>query len=250
MVDSHTHLHLCKAPEAEVVAAAREAGITRIVTVGTDAETNRAALSAAERYPDVYAAIGIHPNSATGFGDAELSDLASLAGHERCVAIGETGLDYYRDWAPADDQRRAFRAQISLARRLGKPVVIHTRSADDETIATLAAEADGVKVILHCFSMPDRVEECLSHPDWWLSFAGPVTYPSAGDLRAAMLRVPLGRLLVETDAPYLSPQPFRGKPNEPAYTAHTARGIAEERRIGYDELDTAVDAAAAEVFGW
>ena len=250
MLDSHTHLHLCKAPDEELVAVAREAGITRIVTVGTDPETNRAALAAAERFPEVYAAIGCHPNEATGFDDADLADLEELATHERCVAIGETGLDYYRDWAPAEDQRRAFRAQIELARRVGKPVVIHTRNAAEETIATLAAEATGVKVILHCFSMPDHVEECLSHRDWWLSFAGPVTYPSAGDLRAALLRVPAGRLLVETDAPYLSPKQFRGKPNEPSYVALTAAAVAEERRVSYDELSASVDAAAAEVFGW
>ena len=250
MIDSHTHLHICKPPDEELVAAAVEAGVTRIVTVGTDERTNREALAAAERFDEVYAAVGRHPNAATGFDDAALEDLRALAAHPRCVAIGETGLDYYRDGAPADDQHRAFVAQIELARELGKPVVIHTRAADDDTLGVLASQAEGVKVILHCFSMAGRVDECLSHDDWWLSFAGPVTYPSAGDLRAAMLRVPLGRLLVETDAPYLAPQAFRGKPNSPALVTRTAQAIAEERRIGYDELEAAVHDAAAEVFGW
>ena len=250
MIDSHTHLHICKPPDEELVAAAREAGITRIVTVGTDEATNREALAAAERFPEVYAAVGRHPNASTGFDEAALADLRALAAHPRCVAVGETGLDYYRNGAPVDDQLLAFRAQISLARELGKPVVIHTREADDDTLRVLAEEAVGVKVILHCFSMAGRVAECLAFEDWWFSFAGPVTYPSAGELRAAMLGVPADRLLVETDAPYLAPQAFRGKPNAPAYVARTAQAIAEERRVTYDELEESIEAAAAEVFGW
>jgi TatD DNase family protein len=250
LIDSHTHLHLCEPPDAELVEAAWEAGVTRIVTVGTDGATCRQALEAAERFPQVYAAIGRHPNEATGFDDADLAELEALAAHPRCVAIGETGLDHYRDYAPAADQERAFRAQIDLARQTGKPLVIHTRAADDDTIAILSEHAGDLRVILHCFSMPDRVAECLEHPDWWLSFAGPVTYPSAQPLREAMLRVPLDRLLVETDAPFLAPQAFRGKPNQPAYVATTAQAVAQERRIPYDELERAVDATAARLFGW
>jgi TatD DNase family protein len=250
VIDSHTHLSLCEPPDAELVAAASEAGVTRIVTIGTDGASCRAALAAAEDFPQVYAAIGRHPNSATGFDDADLAELKALAAHEKCVAIGETGLDYYRDYAPRADQERAFVAQIELAHETGKPLVIHTRAADDDTLAMLRERASGVRVILHCFSMADRIEECLGHEDWWISFAGNVTFPKAEPLRGAMLRVPLDRLLVETDAPYLAPQVVRGKPNQPAYVAHTAQALAVERRLPYAELDAAIERNAAAVYGW
>ncbi len=250
MIDSHTHLSLCEPPDAELVAAAVQAGVERIVTVGTDGASCRAALAAAEDFPQVYAAIGRHPNSATGFDDNDLAELAALAAHEKCIAIGETGLDYYRDYAPREDQERAFRAQIGLARETGKPLVIHTRAADDDTLAMLSTEAEGLRVILHCFSMADRIGECVANPDWWISFAGNVTYPSAAPLREAALRVPAERLLVETDAPYLSPQPVRGKPNQSANVVMTAQALAVERRVAYDEFEAGVQAAAASVFGW
>jgi TatD DNase family protein len=250
VVDSHTHLDFCEPPNAELVAAAHEVGVTRLVTVGTDGASCRAALAAAEDFPQVYVAIGRHPNSATGFDDADLAELEALASHERCVAIGETGLDYYRDYAPRSDQRRAFEAQIELARTTGKPLVIHTRAADDDTLRLLGAQADGIRVILHCFSMADRVHECLEHEDWWFSFAGNATYPKAHALRAAALRIPADRLLVETDAPYLSPQPVRGTPNQPAHVVHTARALAVERRVPYAELESAIELSAAAAFGW
>ena len=250
MIDSHTHLELCDPPDSELVAAAVEAGVSRIVTVGTDGASCRAALAAAEDFPQVYAAIGRHPNSATGFDDADLAELEALAAHPKCVAIGETGLDYYRDYAPREDQTRAFAAQIGLARSVGKPLVIHTRAANDETLWMLSENAADLRVILHCFSMPDRLDECLSHEGWWISFAGNLTYPKASDLRLAAVRVPADRLLVETDAPYLSPQVVRGKPNEPAQVALTAAALAVERRVPYEDLDAAIEASAAEVFGW
>jgi len=250
VVDSHTHLHSCREPEQELVAGAAQAGVTRIVTVGTDAESNRAALDCAGRFEQVYAAVGVHPNEATGFDDGALADLRAIATQPRCVAIGETGLDYYRDRAPRQDQMRAFLAQIELARELGKPLVIHTREADDDTLAVLGERAGGIKVIMHCFSMPDRVLECLAHEDWFISFAGNVTYPKAAALMEAAIRVPDGRLLVETDAPYLSPQPLRGKPNQPANVVLTARAIAIARRVGYERLEASVESACAAVFGW
>jgi TatD DNase family protein len=250
MVDSHTHLSSCEPPDDELVADAIAAGVTRIVTIGTDAENSGIALAAAERFPEVYAAVGLHPNDATGFSDTDFAALARLAEHPRCVAIGETGLDYYREHAPHDDQARAFKAQIEIAREAGKPVMIHTRDADDDTLAILDAHAQGVNVILHCFSMAARVDDCLAHPDWYFSFAGNVTYPRNEDLRTAMLRVPAGRLLCETDAPYLAPQPMRGKRNVPANVVHTAQAIALERRVSYHDFNLEVEAAAAEVFGW
>lgn len=249
MIDSHTHLDRGPAPEAELVAAAREHGITRILTIGIDERSRRAALKAAEEFEEVFAAIGHHPNNATGYTDAITQEVRELARHEKCLAIGETGLDDYRDYAPRPDQERAFRAHIEIARELGKPLVIHTRAAEDDTIGTLANHAQGLEVILHCFSMPDRLDECLDH-GWWISFAGNVTYPKAEDLAAAAERVPIDRLLVETDAPYLTPQAVRKERNRPEYVVHTARFVAERRGISYEELEAAVEANAARLLGW
>jgi TatD DNase family protein len=249
MIDSHTHLDRGPAPEAELVAAARAAGVTRILTIGMDAESCRRALELADVHEEVYAALGRHPNLATGYDDRVTDELRELAAHPRCRAIGETGLDHYRDAAPRADQERAFRAQIELARDLRKPLVIHTRAAEEETLAALAAHADGLEVILHCFSMTDHLDECVER-GWWISFAGNVTYPQSGPLAAAAERAPLERLLVETDAPYLTPQALRKHRNQPAYVVHTARFVAERRGIAYEELEAAVDANAARLFEW
>lgn len=250
MIDSHTHLEFCEPPDAELVAAAAEAGVTRMLTVGTTGASCRAALQAAEEFPQVYAAVGRHPQEATGFDDADLAELKALAAHPRCAAVGETGLDYYRDTAPPADQERAFLAQIDLAREVDKPVVIHTRSAEEDTLRILSERAEGLRVVLHCFTLTDRIEECLTHENWWFSFAGYLTYPKSHASREAALRIPLDRLLVETDAPFLAPQPVRGKPNQPAYVVHTAQALAVERRVPYDELETALEANAAALFGW
>jgi TatD DNase family protein len=250
VIDSHTHLSFCEPPDAELVAAAEEAGVNRILTVGTSGESSRAALKAAEDFPQVYAAIGRHPNEAAGFDNADLAELKALAAHDKCAAIGETGLDYYRDGAPRPDQQRAFEAQLELAKETGKPVVIHTRAAEDDTLEFLEGRSAGLEVILHCFSMTDRIEQCLEHDGWWLSFAGNVTYPKANELRDAARRVPAERLLVETDAPFLAPQAVRGKPNEPANVVHTARIVAAERGVSYAELEEHVERAAAALFRW
>ena len=249
MIDSHTHLDSCEPPNDDLVAAARAAGLTRILTVGMDGESGRTALAATEQFEEVFAAIGRHPNATAGVTDAELEDVASLARHPRCVAIGETGLDFYRDRAPQADQERAFAFQIELARALGKPLIIHTRAAEDATVEMLARDAGGLQVVLHCFSMPDRLDECVDH-GWWISFAGNVTYPAAGDLAAAAARAPSERLLVETDAPYLTPQVRRKERNQPAYVTHTAEFVAEQRGMTYDELDELVTRNAATLFAW
>ncbi|HKG65380.1 MAG TPA: TatD family hydrolase [Solirubrobacteraceae bacterium] len=249
MIDSHTHLDRSPGSDAELVAAAREAGLTRILTVGTDTRSCHAAIAAAEAHDEVFAAVGRHPNDSTGYEDAITEELRDLARHPKVLAIGETGLDDYRDYAPRADQERAFSAHMALARETGKPLVIHTRGAEDDTIAMLDREAQGLEVILHCFSMPDRLEECLER-GWWISFAGNVTYPKAQDLAEAAQRVPLDRLLVETDAPYLTPQARRKERNQPAFVVHTARFVAERRGIAYEELEAAVEANAARLFGW
>jgi TatD DNase family protein len=259
VIDSHTHLASTPGTDAEIVAAARGAGVTRILTIGTDAGSSRAAQAAAEAHEEVWFAVGHHPNNATGYSDAHTDELREIARHPRCAAIGETGLDDYRDYAPRADQERAFAAHVDLAHELGKPLVIHTRAAEDDTIATLARDARGLEVILHCFSMPARLEECLDH-GWWISFAGNVTYPKARELAYAAEQTPLDRLLVESDAPYLTPQAVRktrtqptssaGTGNQPAYVVHTARFVAERRGISYAELEDAVHANSARLFGW
>jgi TatD DNase family protein len=246
VIDSHTHLDACEPPDAELVASAAAAGVVRMLTVGTDPESCRAALAAAERFPSVYAAIGCHPSTAQQLDEALLRDLAA---HPRCVAIGETGLDYYRDRAPRELQLRAFEAQIELARELGKPLVIHTREAAEDTISLLRRSTEEMQVILHCFSMPEHVERCVD-AGWWISFAGNVTYRQAGELAAAAVLVPAAQLLVETDAPYLSPQSRRGKPNEPAAVVETARFLAAVRGVEEAELEATLERNAAALFGW
>ena len=250
MIDSHTHLSLCDPPDEELVAEASAAGVSRLLTVGTDPAGCRASLEAAERFDIVWAAVGRHPNASAGFSDDDLAELRELAGHPRCAAIGETGLDFYREGASREDQERAFLAQIELARSLGKPLVIHTRAAEDETLDVLGEHAADLPVILHCFSMPARLDDCLAFPRWSISFAGNLTYPANRELREAALRVPSGRLLVETDAPYLSPQPRRGRPNSPAGVVATAQALALERRESYAALEAAVEENARRLFGW
>jgi TatD DNase family protein len=249
MIDSHTHLHLCEPPDTELVVAAEAVGVTRMLTVGTDGASSRTALAAAEAFPQVYAAVGWHPNAAKGFDDVDLAELRALAAHERCVAIGETGFDFYREGAPRADQERAFAAQIALARETAKPLTIHTRAADDGTLDQLASEAEGLGVVIHCFSMPARLDECLER-GYAISFAGNVTYKNAVDLAAAARRVPEDRLLVETDAPYLTPQVVRKERNQPAFVAHTVAFLAELRGVPAGELGATVERNAARVFGW
>lgn len=255
MIDSHTHLFLCKRPEDEVLAAAREAGVRRMLTVGMDGGTNPVAIAAAERHEDVFASVGRHPNEASGFDEDAAAEIARLAGHEKVRAIGETGLDYYRDSAAPDEQRRAFAAQIEIALDLGLPIVIHARdsegetTATDEIFATLDARAAGAKVILHCFVAPERVDEAIER-GWYCSFSGIVTFPRSDALREAAAKLPDHLVLVETDAPYLAPQPQRGKRNEPAFVVATAQAVAEARGVSYEELERTVEANARDLFGW
>jgi len=255
MIDSHTHLFLCDGGEDGLIAAAAAAGVSRMLTVGMDAETNAAAVASAERHEAVFAAIGRHPNEASGFDDATAEEIRRLGAHEQVRAIGETGLDFYRDHASPDEQRRAFAAQIEIARELNLPIVIHARDREDETpaideiFATLDARAGDAPVILHCFSAPQRVAVAAER-GWYCSFAGNATYPTAEELRFAAAKVPADRLLVETDAPYLAPQPMRGKRNQPAFVVETARAIAAERGVSYEELERAVEANARALFGW
>ena len=250
MVDTHCHLEACEPPDGELVRRARVAGVTRLATVGMNGASIERALGAARAHAEVVAIVGRHPHEAAGFGATGLDEIERAAADSRARAIGETGLDYYRDHSPREDQRRAFEAQLDLAGRLGMPVAIHTRAAEEDTFALLRAHAARIPaVVLHCFSASGRVAECVEH-GYLCSFAGNLTYPNATDLQLAARALPDELLLVETDAPFLSPQPVRGRPNEPANVTHTARFLAELRGVAYAELERAVEANAARVFGW
>lgn len=226
---------------------AREAGLTRIATIGMNPESWAKATSLADENDDVFAIVGVHPNEASGYEESTIETVRQRALGGKVVGIGETGLDYYRDYAPKEDQQRAFAAHLELASDLGLPIVIHTRSAEADTFDAL--RDFGGTVILHCFSSPARVDECIER-GYICSFAGNVTYPKSRDLQRAAKRIPDEQLLVETDSPFLSPQAVRGKRNEPGNVTHTARYVAELRGIEYEELDALVERNAARVFGW
>jgi TatD DNase family protein len=243
VIDTHAHLDACADRPSVLVARARAAGVERILTVGTTLETCRAAVAIAEREQGVYAILGIHPHEAAT--RTNMRDLAALFASEKAVAVGETGLDYFRDYAPHDAQRRLFEQQLALAAELDKPVVVHTRAADDDTLALLA-DFDGT-VVLHCFSSPALLETALERR-WYVSFAGNVTFPKAPELRAAAQRVPADRLLAETDAPYRAPQARRGRPNEPAFVVHTLAALAEARGVDQVELEDQIEQNATAAF--
>ena len=247
MIDTHAHLDaLDDAPQA--LARAREAGVGRVVTIGTTLESCRAMLDLAEREEGVFVSLGLHPHEAGTVGRAEVEELATLIGHPKAVAVGETGLDHFRDYAPHDRQLELFRAQTELALDAGKPIVVHTRAAEDDTLAVLTELPENARVVLHCFSSLRLLGPALER-GWYVSFAGNVTYPKATELRTVAARVRGDRILAETDSPYLSPQPVRGRRNEPAYVVHTLATLAEARGQAEDELARAIDANATAAFG-
>jgi TatD DNase family protein len=239
-----THAHLAPAEASAVLQRARAAGVERVVVVATTVAQAAEALTLAEANDGVYACLGVHPHEAGE--PADLDELRRLLGHERAVAVGETGLDYFRDYAPREAQRELFGRELALAREVGKPVVIHTRAADDDTLAILE-RFDGT-VVLHCFSSPALLEPALEH-GWYVSFAGNVTYPKAPELRAAATRVPRERILAETDSPYLAPQPVRGERNEPRFVIHTVAALAAARGEDPADLARQIDANADCAFG-
>ena len=230
LVDTHAHLHdpAFDADRALVLARARAAGVTRFLTIGTDVATSEAAVLLAAAEPDVYAAVGIHPHDAGTAEAAALGRIAALARAPKVVAIGELGLDYFRDHSPRPVQRTALVAQLALARAVGKPVLLHCREAHADLLDICRAEDVGaVGGILHCFSGDLEVARRGMELGLLISIAGPVTYPSARRLAEVVRALPLDRLVVETDCPYLPPQPWRGQRNEPAYLPATAARVAE-----------------------
>lgn len=246
MTDSHAHLDACDESAALLVERAAAAGVTRIVTIGTGIDSSRAALAIAEEHDGVYAALGVDPHQAGGEDAERLDELRELLRHLKAVAVGETGLDNVRRFASPEEQRRLFERQLALADELELPVVVHNREASRETADVLAGFPG--TVILHCFSSPEMLPVALER-EYYVSFAGNATYPKAPELREAATQVPGDRILVETDSPYLSPQPVRGKPNEPAHLVHTVAVLAAARDESTEELATRSHANAAVAFG-
>ncbi|RAY12228.1 AraC family transcriptional regulator [Actinomadura craniellae] len=248
--DSHCHLdmhdHLAV---ADAVAAARSVGVRRIMTIGCDLESSRWAARAAAEHADVYAGVAIHPNETAGVDDATLAEIAALAGQPGVRAVGETGLDYYRDRAGSADQQRSFRAHIDIAKRTGKALVIHDREAHDDVLRVLAEEGAPEKVVFHCFSGGAELARTCAELGYVMSFAGNVTFKNAGDLREALAVAPLDLLLVETDAPFLTPMPYRGRPNASYLIPLTVRFMAETRGVPVDELCAAIAATGERLFG-
>jgi TatD DNase family protein len=245
VIDTHAHLEACADPAHVLVERARAAGVERILAVGSTIETCRTALAAADDEEGVFAILGIHPHEAAREGD-RLEELRPLLGHPRAVAVGETGLDFYRDRAPRDRQLALFEAELDLAAELGKPVVIHSRAADGATADALLRFAG--TVVLHCFSSPFLLPAALEH-GYYVSFAGNVTFPNASELRVVAAQIPSDRILAETDSPYLAPQPVRGRANEPAYVMHTLAALAAARGEDAAELEARIEANAAAAFG-
>ncbi len=242
MIDTHAHLHACADPPLELVERARAAGVDRVLEVGAWPESWQEVAEFCAATDGVFPILGIHPHKA---GDAEPAALEPLGGLDP-VAIGETGLDYYRDYAPRDAQRQLFQAHLGVAEELDKTVVVHCRAADADVARALADF--GGTVVLHCFSSPGLLDPALER-GYYVSFAGNVTYPNAYDLRAAARAIPADRILAETDSPYLAPQPRRGRPNEPANVVYTVESLAETRGEDPAELATQIDANASRAFG-
>jgi TatD DNase family protein len=251
--DAHTHLDMLPGPVESVLADARAAGIDRVVTIGCDVDSSRWAADRAAEHADVYAAVAIHPNEtarAEAEGrDAVLAVIADLATRPKVRAVGETGLDYYRDYAAPELQREWFRAHIEIAKASGKALMIHDRDAHSDVLDILSEQGAPEHVVFHCFSGDAEMAKRCTAAGYVMSFAGNVTFPSAGQLREAAAIAPAELILVETDAPYLTPVPNRGRMNTPAQVAHTLRAIAEVKQMDAAELCAAVMATGERVFG-
>jgi TatD DNase family protein len=246
VIDTHAHLDACEEGAHEVLARARAAGVTRVVTIGTGIESCRAALAIADAHDGVTASLGIDPHQAATVEATRIGELRELLTGPRVVAVGETGLDGHYGADTLPQQRALFETHLELAEELGLPVVIHSREASDETAAALAPFRG--TVVLHCFSEPGLLEPALER-GYYVSFAGNVTYPKAEPLRAAAAQVPADRILAETDSPYLSPQPTRGRRNEPANVMHTLAALAAAREERAPELERRIEENADRAFG-
>jgi len=251
LVDTHAHLDSERydGDREEVIARSLATGVGAIVTVGVDLASSRAAVALAQRHPNVYATVGIHPHEAAGVGPDDLAELARLSSEPAVVAIGEIGLDFYRNWSPREQQREVFLAQLDLARRVQKPVVIHDRDAHAEIMSTLKSETDGLKGVLHCFSGDLAMASEALEMGLYVSLAGPVTFGNAHKLHELVRQLPLDGLLVETDCPFLAPHPHRGQRNEPSYVRLVAEKISALKALPLEEVAEITTRNASQLFG-
>jgi TatD DNase family protein len=249
VADAHCHLDLMGTDLDEALELSASVGVPRVVTIGVDVPSSRLAASQAASHPGVLAAAAIHPNSAGEATDEALREIEALARLDRVRAVGETGLDHYRDTADHADQERSFRAHIAIAKATGTALVIHDREAHADVLRVLAEEGAPERTVFHCFSGDEEMARTCVANGYYLSFAGNVTFKNAGHLRAAAALAPAELLLVETDAPFLTPMPFRGRPNAPYLIPLTVRALAEVRGTDEDTLAAAIDANATRVFG-
>lgn len=248
--DSHCHLHICEqeAPLDNLMQRAEDAGVHGLVSLGTDVGSSRRCITIAHEF-GVYAGAGVHPNDAGEWGDESAAGIEELLADARVAAVGETGLDFHRQEVPADRQRAAFAAQIEMSRRHGKALVIHTRNSAPEALDMLESQGPPERFVFHCWSGDEAALRRAVALGAFVSFAGNVSFRSAGDLRAAVALVPGDRLLVETDAPFLAPEPRRGRPNEPANVVHVGRAVAGALGAEVDAVARTTAANAAALFG-
>jgi len=248
-VETHTHLDLIKRNTEEVVREAVEKKVTKMVTIGIDLESSEIALEFASRFEGVYAAVGYHPNEAKSISEQGWKELEGLTHNSKVVAIGETGLDYYRRRSTIRQQVEAFKKHLDLARNLNLSVIIHDREAHRDTLKILTEEAKGLKILLHCFSGDlDMAKACIER-GYYLGIGGVVTFKNAKTLQMITKEIPLEKILLETDSPFLAPHPFRGKPNEPKYIPLIAEKIAEIKGISLEEVAERTSANSKEIFG-
>ena len=250
LIDSHAHLEMddFDGDREAVIQRAREEGVDRIVTVGLNLEDSRRAVALAERYDAIYASVGVHPHDVTGIDGTTYDLLSALSEHEKVIAYGEIGLDFFRNLSPRDLQIRRFAEQLELAGELGLPIIIHDREAHSETVEMLAAQKNDQGGVIHCFSGDyDMAARCMDM-GLYISIPGTITFKKSDVLRDIVGKIPLDRLLVETDCPFLSPEPKRGKRNEPAYVAYTARRIAEIKHLPFEEVAEATSQNAEALF--
>lgn len=252
LIDSHAHLddRRFNRDRDMIIKKLEENGIELVINIGADLKTSIASVSLAEKHKNIYATVGVHPHSAKQVDESTIEILRSFASREKVVAIGEIGLDFYRDLSPRDVQRKWFKEQLKLAKQVNLPVVIHSRDADQEVFDTLKEAQDGtLRGVLHCYSGSAELAREFIKLGFYISLAGPVTFNNARVPREVAKAVPLDKLLIETDAPYLTPEPYRGKRNEPIYVKYVAGTIADIKGISYEELAKATNRNTKELFG-
>ena len=250
LIDTHAHLEMLEGVP-DVIQRARDSGVGRILAVSSDLPSSKRSVEISRNFPDVYAAIGIHPHEATGLNDGIFPEIENLAGAQKVLAVGETGLDYHYMHSPREAQIYSFRRHIELAKRVRLPLVIHVRDAHEDVLGVLREEnTRGVSAVIHCFTGDYQTAKRYIEEGFYISFSGVITFKNAEEIREAARKIPSEMMLIETDSPYLAPIPFRGKRNEPAYVKYVAQKIAELRGVSFEEIEEQTTANAGNLFSF